>query len=267
MRNRRAGFTLVEILVVLGIIAVLIGILLPVISRSREQARTLVCASNLRQLYQAEVLYCNMFNGYVIPAEAASGSSTQFWWWGINTLGVAYGFNNSYTTAAQKTQILQTIAKMLKCPSIEREPLTNIPYTGDYTYNDNLGDIRGQDPNNPSYQEYADWGAFKHLNRVPGNVLIAIDGAPVISAHDDRFVSLKDLTTINFSHPYPRASGPHSGKANMLFADGSVRRAVPSKDLKSWMIMAPGHLNNPDALFYTTNPDDVWQNGRPLPFQ
>jgi len=52
------GFTLVELLVVIGIIAVLVGIIFPAVSASRQQTRTLICQSNLRNLYQA----CLMFS-------------------------------------------------------------------------------------------------------------------------------------------------------------------------------------------------------------
>jgi prepilin-type N-terminal cleavage/methylation domain-containing protein/prepilin-type processing-associated H-X9-DG protein len=48
MKNRRIGFTLVELLVVIAIIALLLAILTPALSRAREQARAIVCASNLK---------------------------------------------------------------------------------------------------------------------------------------------------------------------------------------------------------------------------
>src|SRR5687767_2263869 len=68
IQDRQRGFTLVELLVVIGIIAILIGILLPSLQRARMSAQTVACTSNLRQLVLATHLFAQEHNGQIPQA-------------------------------------------------------------------------------------------------------------------------------------------------------------------------------------------------------
>src|SRR5688572_29027100 len=64
-RAQAAAFTLVELLVVIGIIAVLMAILMPALSKARQASQTIKCASNLRQLGLATAMYTNENQGWL----------------------------------------------------------------------------------------------------------------------------------------------------------------------------------------------------------
>src|SRR5690349_100063 len=61
MERKRAGFTLVELLVVVGIVAILVAMLLPAVQRARAQANAVACASNLRQVHLGFAFYAHEY--------------------------------------------------------------------------------------------------------------------------------------------------------------------------------------------------------------
>ena len=80
--GRAGGFTLVELLVVIGIIALLIAILMPALSKARAQSLEVACASNLRQMGQAMTMYTIQYRYYPgAYAVNAAGHSTTFAIW------------------------------------------------------------------------------------------------------------------------------------------------------------------------------------------
>jgi prepilin-type N-terminal cleavage/methylation domain-containing protein/prepilin-type processing-associated H-X9-DG protein len=121
-----SGFTLVELLVVIGIIAVLIGVLLPALAIAREQAKTTQCLSNLRQLGQAAFAYAANHRGSFPPAVTSDG---------------AWDFITDPTDGTVRPGPLWTggsgtAAAVQQCPSYDGRPPAGSgdPFTG-YNYN------------------------------------------------------------------------------------------------------------------------------------
>jgi prepilin-type N-terminal cleavage/methylation domain-containing protein/prepilin-type processing-associated H-X9-DG protein len=122
---RRKAFTLVELLVVIGIIALLIAILLPVLNKAREQANQIKCLSNVRQIGMAFFMYADANYGrfpYSAPYAANEVDNEDWIWWQevpVAPTGTNYGrpivdFDSS-AIAAYLSRPLNP--NLFRCPS------------------------------------------------------------------------------------------------------------------------------------------------------
>lgn len=149
-KGPRRGFTLVELLVVIGIIALLISILLPALSNAREQGKRVKCLSNIRQIAAAFVTYTNeKTNGYCFPAGArypaapvANGQCVKEYdwiWWQTKPIGGRPVPDPDQSRIAPYITGAHFNADVFRCPSDDVYNRPNVavgdPYTYSYTMN------------------------------------------------------------------------------------------------------------------------------------
>jgi prepilin-type N-terminal cleavage/methylation domain-containing protein len=205
--RRRTGFTLVELLVVITIIAMLMGLLLPAVQAARESGRRASCLNNVGQLSLATLNYeaqKRAFPGYAkylgTAAKATDGDTTINVSWPIlllpfmerNDLWTEWSGNMATTVAINFTDFRQKLP-FLVCPSSTADVVNSDPAPLCYVANSGIADPLAPDSETARYGVF-----FNHQRYISGGTL----GVPVQSAKMTiDYMSGKDgsTTTLMFS--------------------------------------------------------------------
>ena len=214
-QEKRRGFTLIEVLVVIGIIALLAGLLLPVLSAGKNKAQAAGCANNLKQLSLAWVLYADDNADLLVNNHGINETlrTRENWVNNVEDWLSSDGNTNLATLRSGKlSPYLGAATAVFKCPS-DHSVAENGPRIRSLSLNSLVGDP-GELTNrfNPQLTQIFHMTDFTQ----PANIYVFLDEHPD-TINDGFFMNRwAEPRWGNLPASY------HNGAANLSFADGHL---------------------------------------------
>ncbi len=215
MRNpsrARGGFTLVELLVVIGIIALLVSILLPTLSRAREQANQVKCLSNLRQLTNAFIMYAND-NKQVLPADADGGVFEEDWIWWQSSRDQNQGAIQKYLSPVFNPAVY-------RCPSDRVDVHPAGAYAYSYTVNYFFCDYTAYHNKTPAIRLSQIRNSTQKIFIVDESADSIDDGAWAPDRYDPAATPPRNVLANRHERTLEKTSDPSAGRGNVSYVDG-----------------------------------------------
>ncbi|MCG3125377.1 MAG: hypothetical protein CHACPFDD_00195 [Phycisphaerae bacterium] len=232
-RESRTGFTLIELLVVVAIMALLISILLPSLNGARQQAKQLLCVTNLRSQGQASYFYAEQNRDTIARGETPRLHFSTVMLQGLGYDGSILGLYRSARGQAAYAEVLRKIPQF-QCPTfpVALQPLDYVvnafplPYTQNNISRDAAGGGQaGDDSRSEGGWDNIQWFKTTNFGRVsPSKIVYTIEAHHSLAVTDFQLHDTFYASQLPFG-AYPRMSNDkrHPGGINALFFDGSSR--------------------------------------------